>query len=108
MIIDRSEFILLILSIIILGALLHRKWYAVGNAVTITAITIYLIIDSGRTIKRIVRFRGSSPSNRVRVVMWFALLFVTISVWRGGNLSYLFLLILLAVDYMMTTNPRKK
>ncbi len=98
----RKDLILTVLAVLIGAALLGREYPVAGKVVIVTAMIFYLLVDVTRFISTARRLGKTRGTARARVVMWTVLLAITLMAAFGGKVSYFLLLVLLAVDYILT------
>lgn len=93
-----------VMIIFLTGALLGRMYFVAGVIVMACALAVYLSFCAQRTFRTVGGFGQADKQERVRAVVWFAMLLIMIRlIWiavHKGSVPYFFVLVLLAVDFL--------
>ena len=95
-------------ALLIVGALLRREYAQAGQWVSVAAVAFYLLGQAWDRLRDTIRFRRIPVRERLRVLIFFVLLYLTVKNAVTGAFAYFPVLALLAADYLLTEpEPRK-
>lgn len=106
--IPKKRFILIIVTLIIISALLHRGYPMVGLVSTMLLLGVYILMDARKTVKYMSGFKQISNIKRIKSITAVALVLVLVTGVVSGRVPYFFMLVLLATDYMIYDNQTIK
>lgn len=106
--IPKKRFILIIVTLVVICALLHRGYPLFGLVSTLVLIAVYVLSDVRRTVGYIINFKRISRNRQIKAVTAVVLVMVLLTGLFGGQIPYFFMLVMLATDYMLYDNQTSK
>ncbi len=102
-----KNFIPFIVAITVVGALLHRDYAVAGRVVMLVAIGMYLLARVKVALVLARKFRKVGAKEKGRVVIYGAIAAIFVGGLVTGTVASFSLLVLLAVDFVLTDNRWK-
>ncbi len=98
----RAQIILISTALLILGTLCGRASVPLGHWITLAGLGFYLAAFFPSTVRRMFVLRKLTARERVHLLLYLIVLYLTVRLAVTGNTGYFTVLIAWAVDYLLS------
>lgn len=97
----------IIAALVIIGSLIRRENVDIGHWVTIGAIVLYVIVNFILTLKMAREYNSLRTAQRAKLFVYLIFVYIVISGAITMSVNYFAILVLLAVDYLLTDKHKQ-